>query len=218
VDSVDVMASQPVKGTVVALGDSITDGAYSTVNADKRWPNDLARRLNAREGVTLSVADEGISGNQVLQDIACCGVGALNRFDRDVVDRAGAKDVILLEGVNDISAGAQANQLIAAYEQLIAQAHAAGLKIFGGTVTPFKGGSGWSPGKEQTREAVNNWILNSGAFDGVIDFAKAVADPSDPQMLNPAYDSGGHVHPNDAGYQAMADAINLSMLLQPVTG
>ncbi len=91
VDSVDVMASQPVKGTVVALGDSITDGAYSTVNADKRWPNDLARRLNAREGVTLSVADEGISGNQVLQDIACCGVGALNRFDRDVVDRAGAR-------------------------------------------------------------------------------------------------------------------------------
>lgn len=214
VDSVDVMAAQPDKGTVVALGDSITDGAYSTVNADKRWPNDLARRLGARQGVTMSVVDEGISGNQVLQDTGCCGVGALNRFDRDVVDRAGAKDVILLEGINDISAGAQANQLIAAYQQLIAQAHAAGLKIFGGTITPFNA----SPGKEQTREAVNNWILNSGAFDGVIDFAKAVADPSDPQILNPAYDSGGHVHPNDAGYEAMADAINLSMLLQPAGG
>jgi lysophospholipase L1-like esterase len=216
VDSVDVTANQPDKGTVVALGDSITDGYQSTVNADKRWPNDLARRLNARGGVTLSVADEGISGNEVLQDTCCAGVGALNRFDRDVVDRAGAKDVILLEGINDIGAAdAQANQLIAAYQQLIAQAHAAGLKIFGGTLTPFKGAAYWSPEKEQTREAVNNWILHSGAFDGIVDFAKATADPSDPQMFNPAYDSGDHLHPNDAGYQAMADAVNLSMLLQP---
>jgi lysophospholipase L1-like esterase len=216
VDSVDVTASQPDKGTVVALGDSITDGAQSTVNADKRWPNDLARRLDARRGVTLSVADEGISGNEVLQDTCCAGVGALNRFDRDVVDRAGAKDVILLEGINDIGAAdAQASQLIAAYQQLIAQAHAAGLKIFGGTLTPFKGAGYWSPEKEQTREAVNNWILHSGAFDGVIDFAKATAGPSDPQIFNPAYDSGDHLHPSDAGYQAMADAVNLSMLLRP---
>jgi lysophospholipase L1-like esterase len=216
VDSVDVTASRPNEGTVVALGDSITDGYQSTVNADKRWPNDLARRLDARRGVTLSVADEGISGNQVLQDTCCAGVGALNRFDRDVVDRAGAKDVILLEGINDIGAAdAQASQLIAAYQQLIAQAHAAGLKIFGGTLTPFKGAGYWSPEKEQTREAVNNWILHSGAFDGVIDFAKVTADPSDPQVFNAAYDSGDHLHPNDAGYQAMADAVNLSMLLRP---
>jgi lysophospholipase L1-like esterase len=216
VDSVDVTASRPNEGTVVALGDSITDGYQSTVNADKRWPNDLARRLDARRGVTLSVADEGISGNQVLQDTCCAGVGALNRFDRDVVDRADAKDVILLEGINDIGAAdAQASQLIAAYQQLIAQAHAAGLKIFGGTLTPFKGAGYWSPEKEQTREAVNNWILHSGAFDGVIDFAKVTADPSDPQVFNAAYDSGDHLHPNDAGYQAMADAVNLSMLLRP---
>ena len=216
VDSVDVMATPPDQGTVVALGDSITDGAASTVNADKRWPNDLARRLNARSGVTLSVADEGISGNQVLQDTSTFGVGALNRFDRDVVDRAGAKDVILLEGINDIgSADAQASQLIAAYQQLIAQAHAAGLKIFGGTLTPFKGAFYWSAEKEQTRETVNNWIRGSGSFDGVIDFAEATADPSDPQMFNPAYDSGDHLHPNDTGYQAMADAINLPMLLKP---
>ncbi|GAA4631956.1 SGNH/GDSL hydrolase family protein [Actinoallomurus vinaceus] len=224
VDSVDVMAGPPNQGTVVALGDSITDGAASTVNANKRWPNDLARRLNARKGVTLSVADEGISGNQVLQDTSSYGVSALNRFDRDVVDRTGAKDVILLEGINDIGAAdAQANQLIAAYQQLIARAHAAHLKIFGGTLTPFKGdweiATGyWSPEKEQTRETVNNWILHSGAFDGVIDFAKATADPSNPQLLNPAYDSNDHLHPNDAGYQAMADTINLPMLLRPVTG
>jgi lysophospholipase L1-like esterase len=212
VDSVDVVATHHVKGTVVALGDSITDGAASTVNANTRWPNDLARRLDARHGPTLSVADEGIGGNQVLQPGA--GVAALARFDRDVIDRAGVKDVILLEGINDIGINdAQPAALIAGYEQIIAQAHAAGLTIFGGTLTPFKGAGYWSPEKEQTREAVNNWILTSGAFDGVIDFASATPDPSDPQMLNPAYDSGDHLHPNDAGYQAMANAIDLDMLV-----
>ncbi len=221
VDGVEVTARPPVQGTVVAFGDSITDGAASTVNADKRWPNDLARRLNARKGVTLSVADEGISGNQVLQDTSCCGVAALNRFDRDVVGQAGAKDVILLEGINDIGAAdAQADQLIAAYRQLIARTHAAHLKIFGGTLTPFKGDweittGYWSPEKEQTRQTVNDWIRSSGAFDGVIDFAAAIADPNNPLVFNPAYDSGDHLHPNDAGYQAMADTINLPMLLHP---
>ncbi|HEY2651534.1 MAG TPA: SGNH/GDSL hydrolase family protein [Solirubrobacteraceae bacterium] len=216
VDSVDVIAKQPVKGTVVAFGDSITDGYQSTVNANARWPNDLARRLDARHGATLSVADEGISANQVLNDTFGPGAGvpALARLDRDVIDRAGAKDVILLEGINDIGGNdTQASQLIAGYEQIIAQVHAAGLEIFGGTLTPFKGSGYWSSEKEQTREAVNQWILTSGAFDGVIDFAKATADPSDPQMFNPAYDSGDHLHPNDAGYQAMANAVDLDMLL-----
>jgi lysophospholipase L1-like esterase len=223
VDSVDVTTQPPVQGTqppvqgtVVALGDSITDGAQSTVNANKRWPNDLARRLNARPGVTMSVADEGISGNQVLQDEGGAGVSALHRFERDVVERAGAKDVILLEGVNDIgSSDAQASQLIAGYKQLIAQAHAVGLKIFGGTLTPFKGAFYWSPEKEHTRDVVNRWIRTSGAFDGVIDFAKATADPSDPEMFYPPYDSGDHLHPKDAGYQAMANAVDLGMLLHP---
>ncbi len=215
-DSVDVTTQPQVTGTVVALGDSITDGYQSTVNANTRWPNDLARRLNARPGATMSVADEGISGNQVLQDEGGAGVSALHRFDGDVVARAGAKDVILLEGVNDIGASdAQASQLIAGYRQLIAQAHAAGLKIFGGTLTPFKSASYWSPEKEQTREAVNRWIRTSGAFDGVIDFAQATADPSDPEMFYPPYDSGDHLHPNDAGYQAMANAVNLRMLFHP---
>jgi lysophospholipase L1-like esterase len=213
VDSVDVLATHHDTGTVVALGDSITDGAQSTVNANTRWPNDLSRRLDARHGPALSVADEGIAGNQLLQPGA--GVAALARFDRDVIDRAGVKDVILLEGINDIGINdAQPAALIAGYEQIIAQAHAAGLRIFGGTLTPFKGAGYWTPEKEQTREAVNRWILTSGAFDGVIDFANATADPTDPQVLNPAYDSGDHLHPNDAGYQAMANAIDLHMLLQ----
>jgi len=216
VDSVDVTTQPQVQGTVVALGDSITDGYQSTVNANKRWPNDLARRLDARPGVTMSVADEGISGNQVLQDEGGAGVSALHRFGRDVAERAGAKDVILLEGVNDIgSSDAQASQIIAGYKQIIAQAHAAGLKIFGGTLTPFKGASYWSPEKEHTRDVVNRWIRTSGAFDGVIDFAKATADPSDPEMFYPPYDSGDHLHPNDAGYQAMANAVDLGMLFHP---
>jgi len=216
VDSVDVLAQQPAKGAVVAFGDSITDGFQSTVDANARWPNDLARRLDARNGGTLSVVDEGISANEVLADTAgpAAGVAGVTRFERDVIDRAGVKDVILLEGVNDIGNNdTQADALIAGYKQIIAQAHAAGLKIFGGTLTPFKGAGYWSPEKEQTRETVNNWILTSGAFDGIINFAKATADPNDPQTFNPAYDSGDHLHPNDAGYQAMANAIDPGILL-----
>jgi lysophospholipase L1-like esterase len=224
VDSVDVTGGDN-RGTVVAFGDSITDGYQSTVDANRRWPNDLARRLDALSGPSLSVADEGISGNRVLNDSLCCGVNAQARFERDVVERAGAKDVILLEGINDIgfsqlasspltnpNTNVSAAQIIAGYEQLIADAHAGGLKIFGATLTPFRGASYWSAQGELKREAVNKWILTSGAFDGVIDFAKAVAEPGDPQVMNPAFDSGDHLHPNDAGYQAMANAIDLSML------
>jgi lysophospholipase L1-like esterase len=215
VDGVEVTTRPQVQGTVVAFGDSITDGYQSTVNANERWPNDLARRLDARPGATMSVADEGIAGNEVLQDEGGAGVSALHRFERDAVGQAGVKDVILLEGINDIGSGATASQIIVGYKQLIAQAHAAGLKIFGGTLTPFKGASTWSPEREHTREVVNRWIRTSGAFDGVIDFAKATADPSDPEMFYPPYDSGDHLHPNDAGYQAMANAVNLAMLLHP---
>ncbi|MGA2927111.1 MAG: SGNH/GDSL hydrolase family protein [Solirubrobacteraceae bacterium] len=225
IDGIDVVAASQDIGTVVAFGDSITDGYHSDVDANGRWPNDLARRLDALTGDTLSVADEGISGNRVLNDSLCCGVNAQARFERDVVERAGAKDVILLEGINDIgfsqlasspltnpNTNVSAAQIIAGYEQLIADAHAGGLKIFGATLTPFRGASYWSAQGELKREAVNKWILTSGAFDGVIDFAKAVAEPGDPQVMNPAFDSGDHLHPNDAGYQAMANAIDLSML------
>jgi lysophospholipase L1-like esterase len=225
IDAVDVVAQPQVRGTLVAFGDSITDGFNSTVNANARWPNDLARRLDSH-GDTLAVADEGISGDRVLTSDLCCGVNALARFDRDVLERAGAKEVILLMGINDIGfsvtpsnpvtnprPNVSAAQIIAGYQQIIAQAHAAGLKIFGGTLTPFKGAGYYSDAGEAKREAVNHWILTSGAFDGVIDFASVVADPSDPTMMALRYDSGDHLHPNDAGYQAMANAIPLRLLL-----
>jgi lysophospholipase L1-like esterase len=216
VDSVQVTTQPRVRGTVVTLGDSITDGYQSTPSANARWPNDLARRLDALPGETMSVADAGISANQVLAGGGQAGVSALSRFNRDVVQQAGAKDVIVLEGINDIGlSSASASSIIVGYQQLIADAHAAGLKIFGATLTPFKGSSYWTPARQQTWDDLNTWIRTSGAFDGVIDFDKATADPSDPEMYYPPYDSGGHLHPNDAGYQAMADAIDLGMLLHP---
>jgi lysophospholipase L1-like esterase len=219
VDGVEVLPSPLVTGSVVAFGDSITDGLRSTVNANKRWPNDLARRLNARHGLTLSVVDQGISGNRVLADGA--GVSAQARLDRDVLTQTDAEVVILLEGINDIgfadlglSPPITSADLIAGYQQIIARCHATGLRILGGTLTPFKGVPGyWNETGERIREEVNHWILTSGAFDGVIDFAAATADPNDPQVFLPAYDSGDHLHPNDAGYQAMADAIDLQLLL-----
>jgi lysophospholipase L1-like esterase len=224
VAAVDVLSPPRVLGSVIALGDSITDGVHSPTNANARWPNDLARRLDALEGPTLGVVDEGIGGNRVLNDSPCCGVDAIERFRADVADQPGARDVILLEGVNDIgfaqhttpltepNVAVSASQIIAGYKAIISQAHAAGLKIFGATLTPFKGARYWTPAGEAEREAVNDWILTSGAFDGVIDFARAVADPSEPETLNPAYNSGDNLHPNAAGYQAMAGAINLAML------
>jgi len=209
-------------GTVVALGDSITDGVGSTADANARWPNDLARRLDALGGPTLAVADEGIGGNRVLISARCCGASAEARFGRDALDQPGVRDVIVLEGINDIGfsaalptqgAGVGAAQIIAGYQQLIAEAHARGLKIFGATLLPFQGAGYYTAAGEVTREAVNTWIRTSGAFDGVIDFDAVMRDPAHPLMLNPAYDCGDHLHPNDAGYQAMADAISLEMLL-----
>jgi len=225
IDSVDVISQPQVQGTLVAFGDSITDGFNSTVDANRRWPNDLARRLDSRRD-TLAVADEGISGDRVLTSDLCCGVNALARLDRDVLTRAGAKEVILLMGINDIGFSVtpsnpvtnplpdvSAAQIIAGYQQIIAQTHEAGLKIFGGTLTPFKGAGYYSDAGEAKREAVNTWIRTSGAFDGVIDFDAVVRNPSDPLMMAPLYDSGDHLHPNDAGYQAMANAIPLRLLL-----
>jgi lysophospholipase L1-like esterase len=248
IDSVDVVPSPHDLGTVVAFGDSITDGANSTVNANARWPNDLARRVDGGSWFALGVADEGISGNRVLNDSPCFGVNAQARFDRDVIGRSDARAVILMEGINDIGfphlmpdpsdpshkvigptgtgfgvpitcfqpqTSVTAEQIIGGYEQLIAQAHAAGLRIFGATLTPFKGAPYFTAEGEATRETVNQWIRTSGAFDGVIDFDRALADPADPLAINPAYDSGDHLHPNDAGYQKMADTVDVRALLQP---
>jgi lysophospholipase L1-like esterase len=190
------------------------------LGANRRWPNDLARYLAARPGDHLTAIDAGIGGNDLVTNRAPAlfGVSALARLDRDVLVQAGARYVILLEGVNDIgSNNATAAQLIAGDEQIIAQVHAAGLKIFGGTLTPFGGsnagygGNYGTPYGEAQREALNRWIRTSGrwirtsgAFDGVIDFAMAVQDPADPQRMLPAYDSGDHLHPSDAGYGVMA--------------
>jgi lysophospholipase L1-like esterase len=221
-DGVDVYAQRRFEGAVVALGNSITDGAGSTSNADHRWPDQLARRLNARGGPTLSVVNAGIAGNEVLIDRLPpqFGQSALSRLDRDVLTETRVRVVILLEGINDIGGDhASAERLIAAYQQIIAQVRAQGLRIFGGTLTPFVGsnaqygGDYGTPWGEEQRQAVNRWIRTAGAFDGVIDFDKATADPADPQRLNPAYHSGDYLHPNDAGYLAMARAIDLQALI-----
>lgn len=220
-----IVRSSRASGTVVAFGDSITDGFQSTVGANARWPNDLARRLDALPGHTLSVADEGISGNRVLNDSLCCGVNAEERFQRDALDQPGVRDIIVLEGINDFGFSAlppspitgpptdvSAAQVIAGYKQLIEQAHARGLKIIGATLLPFKGAFYYTAAGEAKREAVNAWIRDSGWFDGVIDFDKLMGNPADPLSMNPIYDSGDHLHPNDAGYQVMANAINLDTL------
>ncbi len=210
-----IVQSSDADGTVVALGDSITDGVGSTAGADARWPNDLARRLDALAGPILAVADEGIGGNRVLIGARCCGASAEARFGRDALDQPGVRDIIVLEGINDIGfslGDVSAAQIIAGYQRLIARAHARGLRIFGATLLPFQGAGYYTAAGEATREAVNTWIRTSGAFDGVIDFDAVMRDPADPLRLNPAYDSGDHLHPDDAGYQAMADAISLQML------
>ena len=213
---VDVTASKKT-GAIVAFGDSITDGTASTLDANNRWPNYLARRLLARHGHhnKIAVLDTGIAGNRVLTG-GTSGPNAQARLDRDVLVQPGVTDVIVLEGINDIgnaldSPTPSADDIIAAHKQLIARAHELGLKIFGGTLTPFEGAFYYTTVGEAKRQAVNEWIRSSGAFDVVIDFDAATRDPSHPARFLPAYDSGDHLHPNDAGYQAMANAIDLSL-------
>jgi lysophospholipase L1-like esterase len=216
-----VVRAADMAGTVVTFGDSITDGVGSTVGADARWPDDLARRLDALGGPALSVADEGIGGNRLLGGSGCCGPIAADRFVRDALDQPGVRDVIVLEGINDIGIGmarpaeeegVTTDRIIAAYQRLIAEAHARGLRIFGATLLPYQGAGYFTAAGETIREQVNEWIRTSRAFDGVIDFNAVMSDPANPLRLNPIYDCGDHLHPNDAGYQAMADAINLPML------
>jgi lysophospholipase L1-like esterase len=223
-DGVDVLAPHSDRGTIVALGDSITDGVDSPVGADARWPNALQRRLVSAGAARLSVVDEGIGGNRLLNDSICCGVNAVARLWRDVLAQPGVTGLIVLEGINDIGFSNSTNpltaphtavsalQIVDGYEQIIALAHAAHIRVYGATLTPFEGARYWTAGGEAKREAVNRWISDSGAFDGVIDFAAAVADPGHPERLRPAYDSGDHLHPSAAGYRAMAAAVSLPML------
>jgi lysophospholipase L1-like esterase len=223
---VDVLAPRRDRGVVVAFGDSITDGVGSPLDADARYPNDLARRLAGLAGPTLSVVDEGIGGNRVVHATPCCGAGAVARFRSDVLSQPGVRAVILLEGINDIGesqshgpltaphTSVSALEIVDGYERIIAMAHAAGVRVLGATLTPFHGARYWTPAGEVKREAVNRWIRTSGAFDGVIDFADVVAEPGDPEQLAPAFDSGDHLHPNAAGYRAMARAVDLATLVR----
>ncbi|MHB1668018.1 MAG: SGNH/GDSL hydrolase family protein [Thiomonas sp.] len=209
---------------LVTIGDSITDGMRSTLNANRRWPDNLARRLRAAGMHHLAVLNAGISGNRLLHDSPCYGPSLLQRFSRDALGQPGVRAVILLVGINDINFGfvpphpgldcdvphvkVTAAELIAGYEDLIAQAHAKGVAIYGGTITP----ASLPASREAIRQAVNAWMHSSGAFDGVIDFDAALRDPAHPARLLPRFDSGDHVHPSDAGYAAMAAAVPIRFL------
>src|SRR5579871_1974549 len=217
----DVVAAT-AKGTVVAFGDSITDGYNSSISTYSRWPDFLARRLAAGPGPQkLSVVDAGIGGNRVLTDVPNLwqGVSALKRFEHDALGQPGVRDVILLEGINDIGNNAGPNgapltaqDLINGYRTLIGEAHAAHVRIIGATLLPIQGNGYYTPAAETLRQTINQWIRTSGAFDGVIDFDQAMRDPNNIADLNPVYDSGDHLHPNDTGMQALANAVDLGLL------
>ena len=219
---VDVLAPSRASA-IVAFGDSITDGFGTTANKDQAWPTLLSARLaSAQSTAMLGVLNLGISGNRVLRDVA--GTNALARFDRDVLARSGVRWMILLEGINDITFSAipgippgqavTAGDLIWGYRQIIERAHMHGIKVAGATIMPVEGVSTYTESGEGVRQAVNQWIRTSGAFDAVIDFDALTRDPANPKRLRPEFDSGDHVHPNDAGNQAMADVINLSTFLK----
>jgi lysophospholipase L1-like esterase len=246
---VDVAASPP-GATIVALGSSLTDGDGSTKDANRRWPDVLAERLQKAKGraAELGVLNEGIIGNRLLSDTdspkqaggppplgevftqlgPALGQSGLQRFDRDVLAQAGVKYVIVALGVNDIlfpgsfipaSESVSTQSLTSGYRQLIDRAHKKGVRVIGSTIPPFEHalfrnpffGDFYTPEKERVRQEVNVWIRNSGAFDGVIDFDQAVRDPSHPTQVLPAYDSGDHLHVNDAGNAAQVNVISLAL-------
>jgi lysophospholipase L1-like esterase len=218
---------------VLTLGDSITDGVGAKQGTYSDWPDLLARRLDAKGGVSsLAVLNEGIGGNRILYDGA--GINALARFDRDVLAQPGVSDLIVLEGINDIgwphmkprsskdgtqhkegpfaAQSVTADDLIAGLRQIVDRAHEHHIRVFGATLTPYEGADYFSQDGEAVRQAVNRWIRMSGAFDGVIDFDAAVRDPAHPSQFREDYQSGDHLHPSAAGYKSMADAIDLAPL------
>jgi lysophospholipase L1-like esterase len=220
---VDVSAPADAS-SMVALGDSITDGHGATTNGNDRWTDVLAARLlHSPDTDKVAVLNEGIGGNRLLLD--GLGPNALARFDRDVLAQTGVRYLIVLDGINDIgvltrTAPASEEQhedlvrhMIGAYQQIILRAHAHGIKVIGGTVMPFMGSGYYHPieSNENDRRMVNAWIRAAGHFDAVIDFDKIMADPAHPDRLRPDYDCGDHLHPSPAGYRAMADSISLAL-------
>jgi lysophospholipase L1-like esterase len=221
ISAIDVMAPADA-GAIVAFGDSITDGATSTNDADRSWPSAFAARILTTAGTPkMAVLNQGISGNRLLADGA--GVNALARFDRDVLGISGVRWVMILEGINDIGQTTSArgnapppnpvtaDELIGSIKQMIERAHAHGIKVAGCTLTPYEGAGYYSEKGEEVRQAVNRWIRTGGAFDAVVDFEKATQDPANPKTFTPAFNNGDHLHPNDGGYKAMADAIDLKI-------
>jgi lysophospholipase L1-like esterase len=215
---VDVLAAPEAKG-VVAIGDSLTDGNISTIDAFCRWPDQLARRLMARGGGPAGVMNNGLGGNRILHDLR--GDSGLRRFDRDVLAQPGVTHVIVMLGTNDLrnrwakpEEEVTAEQMIAGLKQLALRAHSAGIKIIGATLTPFGNETfmtnAWNPTREKHRVAVNEWIRNSGAFDAVADFDAALRDPEIPTQMRAADDCGDGLHPSDGGYCKMGDAIDLA--------
>ncbi|MFZ0702270.1 MAG: SGNH/GDSL hydrolase family protein [Candidatus Acidiferrales bacterium] len=225
---IEVQASERT-AAIVTLGDSITDGAAATLDANKRWPDILANEVSeagGANGASLAVLNEGISGNRLLHDVD--GPNALARFDRDVLAQEGVRYLIVLEGINDIGwphmqdgkyAGdaVSADEMIAALRQIAERAHAHGIRVFGATLTPFGGAFYQTTDGEAEREAVNDWIRTSGVFDGVIDFDRVTRDPQQPERFLPAYDSGDHLHPGDAGYKVMGEAAARAFLAKRST-
>ena len=224
--AIDVAAPANASAAVV-LGDSITDGHGATTNGNDRWPDILAQRLQADPKTrNIGVLNQGIGGNHLLTD--GLGPNTLARFDRDVLAQTGVRTVIVSEGVNDIGGftrlsdppraehEAFVHRVLASYEQIVARAHAAHLRVIGATITPYTDSGYYHPpaSNEADRQAINAWIRTPGHFDAVIDFDKATADSTRPDHLNPAYDSGDHLHPSAAGYRAMGELIPLS-LFQP---
>ncbi|MFJ9894515.1 SGNH/GDSL hydrolase family protein [Streptomyces sp. NPDC091280] len=213
VTGVDVLDA-PAAGSVVAFGDSLTDGNGSTRDANRRWPDRLAERLAALPPYRrLGVLNAGISGNRLLRDDT--GPSALARLDADALSRSGVRVLIVMEGINDIKGTPNATDPEAfetAYRALVTRAHAHGIRVIGATLTPYGGNSAYTAAREAVRQRVNALIRAGGPFDAVVDFDAAVRDPEQPQRIRPAYDSGDHLHFNDAGLRALADTVDLTKL------
>ena len=216
---IDVVAPQGT-GAIVALGDSLTDANISTHDGHHSWPAQLARRLMARPGGRpMAVMNQGLGGNRILHDIR--GDSGLRRFDRDALAQPGVTDVIIMLGTNDLrnrhgkpEEEVTAPQMIAGLKQFAVRGQARGIRVIGGTVTPFENETflpgAWNPKREAIRQEVNEWLRKADAFDAIADFDRALRDPDHPTRMLPIYDCGDHLHPSDLGYRAMGDAIDLS--------